>query len=261
VLESEAGLANARNVGIREARGRIVAYIDDDARAAPSWASQLIRAHRVFGGVAGAVGGRVVPRWVIPPPNWLAPDLLPYLSLLDLGSEMRELAPGEYLCGCNLSFDRAALIAIGGFSTVLGRHGAGASLLSNEELDVCNRLRAMGKRVVYAPEATVEHIIPAERLTQRWFRRRVAWQTVSDLLMTPERTSEIAAAAERQLGRDRRARHPLRLFAEVEDPAVFRQELQILSSLVALSLCGGGEQSPRRAKLPGFFRGFGLWRS
>jgi len=41
---------------------------------------------------------------------------------------------------------------------------------------------------IYAPKALVEHVIPSERLTQSWFRRRAAWQAVSDLL------SELEAA-------------------------------------------------------------------
>jgi hypothetical protein len=31
---------------------------------------------------------------------------LGYLSLVDLGQELRELSAGEWLAGCNISFDR-----------------------------------------------------------------------------------------------------------------------------------------------------------
>ena len=258
IIEPRPGLANARNVGMRKAGGRIVAYIDDDARAAPSWASELIRAFGVIGDTAGAVGGRVLPRWSVPPPEWLAPELFGYLSVLDLGIEMRDLIAEEYLCGCNLSFDRDALISIGGFSTNLGRRGAEAALLSNEELDVCNRLLAQGRRVVYAPGAVVEHVIPAERLTRRWFRRRACWQAVSDMLMTPDRSAEIAAAAARSLTRNRSARDPMRLFSETNDPAVFREELHILSSLVALALCGGPQAEASRGVARRIFERIGL---
>jgi GT2 family glycosyltransferase len=258
VIEPRPGLANARNVGMREASGRIVAYIDDDARAAPSWIGQLIRAYGVIGDTAGAVGGRVQPRWSVPPPEWLAPELFGYLSVLDLGTEMRDLTAGEYLCGCNLSFDRDALISIGGFSTSLGRRGSEAALLSNEELDVCNRLLALGRRVVYAPEAAVEHLIPAERLTRRWFRRRACWQAVSDMLMTPDRSAEIAAAASRLLTRNRRARDPMRLFSETSDPSAFQEELHILSSLVGLALCGGPQAESPRGVAGRIFQRLGL---
>lgn len=258
VIEPRPGLANARNVGMQKASGRIVAYIDDDARAEPSWASELICAYGVIGDTAGAIGGRVLPRWPAPPPDWLAPELFGYLSVLDLGNEMRDLTAGEYLCGCNLSFDREALIAAGGFSTNLGRRGAEISLLSNEELDVCNRLLTLGRRVVYAPEAVVEHVIPAERLTRRWFRRRACWQAVSDMLMTPDRSTEIAAAASRSLARNRRARDPMSLFSETNDPAVFREELHILSSLVALALCGGPQAESQRGVAGRIFQRLGL---
>ena len=38
LVEPKPGLSNARNKGTAAALGRIVAFIDDDARASPSWA-------------------------------------------------------------------------------------------------------------------------------------------------------------------------------------------------------------------------------
>ena len=70
------GLSNARNVATATARGDIVAFIDDDARASPGWAAALIAAYADYGGRAGIVGGRVVPRWLGEPPAWLDTCLL-----------------------------------------------------------------------------------------------------------------------------------------------------------------------------------------
>jgi hypothetical protein len=142
-----------RNVGTAAALGRIVAFIDADARARQFWAKELLHAHAAFDGRAGIVGGPILPRWTDEKPGWMGKPLLGYLSIVDLGHEMRELSAGELLAGCNISFDKASLIAAGGFSTRLGRMGSGSTLLSNEEMEVSERVRATGKLVIYAPKA------------------------------------------------------------------------------------------------------------
>ena len=103
LVEPKPGLSNARNAGAAAARGRIVAFIDDDARACPSWAKELLHAYAAFGGRAGIVGGPIVPRWTDEKPAWMGKPLLGYLSLVDLGHELRELSAGEWLAGCNAS--------------------------------------------------------------------------------------------------------------------------------------------------------------
>jgi GT2 family glycosyltransferase len=239
LTESTPGLANARNVALTAARGRIVAFIDNDARASPSWAGALIAAHAAFAGRAGIVGGRVVPRWQGEKPAWLGPKLYGYLSLLDLSGGRRELPEGASLVGCNLSFDRAALIAAGGFTTNLGRIGPPTTLLSNEEIEVSVRIRRAGKIAVYAPDAVVEHIIHAERLTQTWFRRRAAWQAVSDLMAMPEEAPALAAKAARRLARPIAGWRRLRRIKDRDTAGELQRDMVLLYDAAILALCGG----------------------
>jgi glycosyltransferase involved in cell wall biosynthesis len=65
LLEPTPGLSHARNVGVAHARADLVAFMDDDAVAAPDWAFHILRAFETFAGSAGVVGGRVLPRWVV----------------------------------------------------------------------------------------------------------------------------------------------------------------------------------------------------
>src|SRR5260370_23078028 len=198
LVEPKPGLSNARNKGTAAALGRIVAFIDDDARACASWAKELLHAHAAFDGRAGIVGGPIVPCWADEKPAWIGKPLLGYLSVVDLGHELRELSAGEWLAGCNISFDRASLIATGGFSTRLGRMGSGATPLSDEEKGGSERGRAMGKLAVNATQGVVQPVNPPERLTQSWFRRRAAWQAVPDLLTEPELAPPLAELAWRR---------------------------------------------------------------
>jgi glycosyltransferase involved in cell wall biosynthesis len=59
----ESGLSGARNAGLNEATGEIVAYLDDDATAEPQWLAELAAAFddpRIIaaGGRAGPAGSR-----------------------------------------------------------------------------------------------------------------------------------------------------------------------------------------------------------
>lgn len=244
LVEPKPGLSHARNIGTAAAFGRIVAFIDDDARAHPSWAKELLHAHAAFDSRAGIVGGPIVPRWIDEKPAWLGKPLLGYLSLIDLGQELRELSAGEWLAGCNISFDRACLIAAGGFSTRLGRVGSGSTLLSNEEMEASERVRAMGKLAIYAPKAVVEHVIPPERLTQSWFRRRAAWQAVSDLLSGPEHAPALSEIALRRLSR---RSDGSQLFGSFRSAAALKRDMDLAYSLVIVALCGGIEPEQSRA--------------
>ena len=85
LVEPNTDLSNARNKGIAAALGRIVAFIDDDARACASWAKELLHAHAAFDGRAEIVGGPIGPRWVDEKPTWIGEPLLSYLTVIDLG--------------------------------------------------------------------------------------------------------------------------------------------------------------------------------
>lgn len=181
IEEPAAGLSRARNAALGAASAPLLAYLDDDARAAPGWAEGFRRGFALLGDRAACVGGRVRLRYTAPPPSWLDWRFEAYLSALDLGEETRLLAPGEWVAGASVAYRVPALRGIGGFNVGLGRVGA-ASLLSNDETEVSARLAAHGLATGYTPLAEAEHLVDPARLSQAWFRRRAAWQAVSDAI-------------------------------------------------------------------------------
>jgi len=181
VAEPARGLSVARNAALASASAPVIAFLDDDARAAPGWAEGFLRGFDILGEGVGAIGGRVRLRYTAPPPAWLDARFEGPLSALDLGEETRVVPPGGWVVGASLAFRTAALAAVGGFNAALGRSGT-ASLLSNDETEVLARLARRGLAAGYTPLAEAEHLVDPARLSQAWFRRRAAWQAVSDLI-------------------------------------------------------------------------------
>jgi glycosyltransferase involved in cell wall biosynthesis len=167
-LETRQGLSHARNRGVAEARGDIVAFLDDDVLVQTDWIERLDDCLAATG--ADVVGGRAGLLFDRTPPPWLGPHFRRALSEVDLGPQRRELESGRRLYGLNLAFRKAALVAAGGFDTSLGR--TGAALLAGEETVVIARIVESGGRVVYDPFTRVGHLIDRQRLAWKYFERQ-----------------------------------------------------------------------------------------
>jgi len=184
LCDERPGLHVGRNLGAREARSGLLVYTDDDVLADRGWLRAILDA---FADPSVAlVGGKVLPRWEGPVPAWIEQfrgrvghgSCLGYLSLIDLGDQMIEVAP-EYVFGCNFSIRRSVLDECGGFhpdampQELIRYRGDGESAVSAA-------IRQRGMKAVYAPGALVCHRIPPQRLTVRYFCRRAFNQGVSD---------------------------------------------------------------------------------
>ena len=245
--EPRPGLSTARNVAARRAAAPLIAYLDDDARADPGWLENIAACFDQFGDAVQVVGGRIRPWWGAPRPAWLADEMLGSLTVVDLGPERRLLREGEWVAGANIAFRLDALRAAGGFDTSLGRSGGGASLLSAEETALTDRIKALGGLVAYDPAAAVEHWIDPERLTQRWFRRRAAWQAVSDYLRDPRARLENqpqswAAVKGYLLSRNPADRSLRGLALEQQDAGDFRWQVSAVYNAVNALLAGLDER-------------------
>ena len=243
-LEPTPGLSNARNVGTEMARAPVVSFIDDDAIAPPHWAAEVLDAFDAFPD-AGIVGGKVHPKWIgDESAPWLHEDNIGYLSVINWGDERRKAAPNEWLAGCNISFRRDVLLESGGFSRSLGRIGSGASLLSNEETAVAEKIHAMGKISVYAPAADLQHVIDPQRLSREWFRKRAAWQAVSDFIKDPQKAVEYAPRAKQHLQdaiEKGWRKVPMGSFHDTQDKETFKGDMGVMYDIIMSCLTGGFE--------------------
>ncbi|MEU2201879.1 glycosyltransferase family 2 protein [Isoptericola sp. NPDC019482] len=164
----------SRGIGVDEAVGDIVAFVDDDAYVAPDWLDELLAPYSAPDVVG--VGGRIVNGQ----PGETEEGLDRIGRLLPDGRLTGYFAadPGrdvdvDHLLGACMSFRRPALLDVGGV------HGRYPFPCVCEETDISLRQRARGRRIVFAPRAVVRHVSApyagkGDRFDRRYdyFRRR-----------------------------------------------------------------------------------------
>lgn len=166
VLETKQGLDHARNRAIREARGDLIVFADDDILVKPNWLAQLVvplladHARRI-----GAIGGEVIPVFPDGLPPWVAEWHAPLAFRPDTGPLDAKHSP----MGANLAVPRWVFEQVGPFSTALDR--TGKNLFGGGDAELIRRVRAAGLEVWFAPGAAVKHQMPASRTTFRYAAR------------------------------------------------------------------------------------------
>jgi len=167
--EPNQGLSYARNCGVRESKGDIIIYVDDDAvvnkEYLRTYAEFFSRNHE-----AAAAGGPITPQYETEEPEWMSHYTRMLLTgALDLGSKEREFPKGAFPGGGNVAYRRSVFDQIGLFNVELGRKGN--SLIGAEEKDLFDRMGSQGMKFYYLPNAILYHIIPERKLTEDYFNR------------------------------------------------------------------------------------------
>jgi glycosyltransferase involved in cell wall biosynthesis len=177
LFEPRLGVSHARNTGWRAARAPLVAYLDDDAIAGPDWLARAVSVFSALESAPGCLGGPVLPIWEAPRPAWLPDGLLPYLTVLQLEQDAGPMPRGKFLYGTNSVFPRERLAEVGGYAPELGP--IGSSNRTGEDTLVQKQLRQRGYTLWYDPSLSVQHLIPAGRVTRGWVLRRLYLEGLS----------------------------------------------------------------------------------
>lgn len=160
--KSRISLGEKRDLGIRSAKGKFCAFIDDDAYPNPDWLSNALKFFNSNEKI-GAVGGPNI----TPPEDkfWEKVGGFIYESYFTSGRAQSRFLPKKRkyvleLQGVNLIIRREILDKLGGFRS---------KLYSGDDSKVCSNIRALGYKILYSPEVMVYHhrrVFPIAHLKQ-----------------------------------------------------------------------------------------------
>ncbi len=168
VEQSGKGVSNARNCGIREARGKVIAFTDDDCVVSRRWLGSLLRPFE-----DPEVGGSGSIREAYNPHDpiasmWDAAYIMPG-SLVQKYGYLRD--HDTYLCTSSAAYRAEVIRGLAGFDEALP---------SGEDYDLSARVKKSGFRLALVPEARVWHEHP---VSLRSVARQQRWLAQGDLAL------------------------------------------------------------------------------
>ena len=167
--------AAGRNIGIKEARGEAIAFIDGDAVAAEDWLKNIKRAFEESG--AAAVGGPDL----VPADSGYKERVIAYVmtSPLARGGKLNPSTQHtmmdkkryvEHIPTCNLCIKKEIFEKVGLFDE---------NFVKGQDLELNFRIRSAGYRIFYSPSIKVvhyrkRHIRHFARQIYKWAKAKVA---------------------------------------------------------------------------------------
>jgi glycosyltransferase involved in cell wall biosynthesis len=183
--QPNAGPAAARNAGAAKARGRFLAFTDDDCAPARDWL-RTFEARLAAANDPIIVGGRVV--------NVLTENLFATASqlIVDVGCAYHngDAERARFCTANNFAVPTEHFRAIGGFD-------GNFRIAASEDREFCGRWLHRGYRIAYAPDVLVHH---AHELTWRSFLRQHFTYGRGALLLQKIRSREQWQVFEPNLG-------------------------------------------------------------
>jgi glycosyltransferase involved in cell wall biosynthesis len=148
-----------RNIGWRAARGRLIAFTDDDCRPEPEWLDRLIASVR-------DPDADVVQGATRPDPHEHHLLAAPHVRTMFIEPV------GPFTQTCNILYPRGLLERLGGFDE---------RAVTGEDVDMARRARAAGSHVVGARRAVVNHAVESHTLPGI-LRQNLKWRYLAYLV-------------------------------------------------------------------------------
>ena len=142
--QPNAGPAMARNTGANQARGKFLAFTDDDCTPTADWLQNL--AARFALAPDCMIGGRTLNALPDNPYSTASQMLIDYLY----GYYNANPEGAKFFASNNLALSAECFHAIGGFNTTF-------PLAAAEDRELCDRWLDKGYQMIYSPEVQVYH--------------------------------------------------------------------------------------------------------
>jgi GT2 family glycosyltransferase len=189
VFEGRQGLNNARNAGIKAAKGELLIFIDDDVEVTDNWLAEMKDAFDRYPVVG--VGGKVILKETLEKPAWWIAEYDGALGKFDAGDAII-LSDDTYTSiigiGANLGFKRSVFDKYGLFRSNLDRQKNKLSM--GGDVEFVQRVKTAGGLTMYYPAAVVYHCPTVNRITQsylrRWYFRIGEWEARKGLVGTSQ---------------------------------------------------------------------------
>lgn len=176
LFESTPGKSFASNSGWKNAKGKYIAFLDDDARALKDWL-EMLYLFSINNQDINVFGGPYTRFSIKNLPNWFPPEY----GILNLGNENRIINIGkEWITGTNMVFKKELLKKFNGFSTELGPMGEKMSY--GEETNLLSRINKEGIPIYYVHNMLVEHLVADYKMNLKWLLKSSYLNGVSSIL-------------------------------------------------------------------------------
>jgi glycosyltransferase involved in cell wall biosynthesis len=170
LIEPIPGLSRGRNRGVREARGDLVLWMDDDIHVDKEWLAAYVDAAERWP-QATYFGGSIEPLYLCEPLSFVTANVGTFQGLLGIrnfGPLERPFREGDGPYGGNMAI-RRSVFEKWMFDERLGHQHA--YRIAGDETAFFEGLRKSGHEGVWVPGARVRHVITPDQLTAAGIRR------------------------------------------------------------------------------------------
>lgn len=170
LYEKRQGVHYARNSAAKVAIGNILYFTDDDMVADKNLLKEIVKPFYSDQRIA-CVTGRVLPKWEMPPPDWIIKLCLN--SLLSLNDPPEDfIVSASTVFSCHQAILREVFFISGGFNP----ENTDGEWIGDGETGLNLTIEALGYNLGYNGSSIIYHVIPPQRMTQSYLNKRLSNQ-------------------------------------------------------------------------------------